>query len=77
MSYKKKYIKHMGFAEQETILCPMCYRTATEVHHILFKSQNGTDEMSNLIHLCRNCHVLAHSNKEFNNELKEIRKQWK
>lgn len=34
-----------------------------EVHHIVFRSQGGSDEGSNLITLCRTCHKNLHSGK--------------
>lgn len=34
-----------------------------EVHHILFRSQGGSDEESNLITLCHTCHKDLHSGK--------------
>ena len=34
-----------------------------EVHHIVFRSQGGSDEESNLITLCRTCHKDLHSGK--------------
>ena len=34
-----------------------------EVHHIIFKSNGGSDEPDNLITLCRNCHRELHSGK--------------
>ena len=34
-----------------------------EVHHIIFKSQGGSDEESNLITLCHTCHKNLHSGK--------------
>ena len=34
-----------------------------EVHHILFRSQGGSDEESNLIALCHTCHKDLHSGK--------------
>ena len=41
-------------------LCEYCSSTATDRHHIRFKSQGGGDEHSNLICLCRDCHIKAH-----------------
>lgn len=32
-----------------------------EVHHIVFRSQNGSDEESNLITLCHTCHKALHN----------------
>ena len=34
-----------------------------EVHHIIFRSQGGSDEESNLITLCHTCHTDLHSGK--------------
>lgn len=34
-----------------------------EVHHIIYRSQNGSDEESNLIALCHTCHKDLHSGK--------------
>ena len=34
-----------------------------EVHHIVFRSQGGSDEESNLITLCHTCHANLHSKK--------------
>lgn len=34
-----------------------------EVHHIIFRSQGGSDEASNLITLCHTCHKALHSGK--------------
>ena len=34
-----------------------------EVHHIVFRSQGGSDEASNLITLCHTCHKALHSGK--------------
>lgn len=34
-----------------------------EVHHIVFRSQSGSDEASNLITLCHTCHKALHSGK--------------
>ena len=46
-------------------LCEQCLREgrltpAEEVHHILPLADGGTSERSNLISLCRSCHMKAH-----------------
>lgn len=56
----KNYMKHHGFGEQDIIYCENCGRIAVDIHHIVFRSQGGTDDASNLIALCRECHNLAH-----------------
>ena len=37
-------------------------------HHIIFRSQDGDDALSNLITLCFNCHRIAHDGKYRNEE---------
>ncbi|MDD3049468.1 MAG: RNA-guided endonuclease IscB [Bacilli bacterium] len=34
-----------------------------EVHHIIFRSNNGSDEQDNLITLCKTCHDMVHDGK--------------
>lgn len=50
---------------RENPLCEECfkagiYKAAEEVHHILPLADGGTSERSNLISLCRSCHMKAH-----------------
>ena len=59
-----------GFASRrEAILhrdnytCQCCGKkhTRLEVHHIIFRSQGGADDESNLIALCEDCHAKVHN----------------
>jgi hypothetical protein len=34
-----------------------------EVHHIIFRSNNGSDEQDNLVTLCKTCHDMVHDGK--------------
>ena len=56
------YMKAMGIGEQDNPTCEvtLCCDIAVDVHHILFKSQGGKDEIDNLIGLCREHHDIAH-----------------
>ena len=50
---------------RENPLCEECLKNgvikaAEEVHHILPLADGGTSERSNLISLCRSCHMKAH-----------------
>lgn len=59
----KNYHKARGIYPGEVILCEVCNRHTADIHHILFKSQGGTDEYENLIALCTgddSCHDKAH-----------------
>lgn len=42
--------------------CQICGKkhTRLEVHHIVYKSQGGTDDENNLITLCKDCHDALH-----------------
>lgn len=55
--YKKNY---QTIIDNANGLCELCGALATEVHHIIFRSQLGTSELPNLICLCRKCHEQAH-----------------
>ncbi|MCL6611200.1 MAG: HNH endonuclease [Peptococcaceae bacterium] len=47
--------------ERDNYRCRGCGTTRhLEIHHIIFRSQGGTDEISNLVTLCRRCHQRAH-----------------
>jgi len=63
MNYKQKFLKHYGYADGEYIPC-VCGKNATDIHHIVFKSQGGSDNISNLVALCRECHVKVHNDKD-------------
>ncbi len=50
-------------AERDGCACIVCRRPATDVHHIIFRSHCGKDELSNVVCLCRYHHALAHGEK--------------
>lgn len=41
-------------------ICERCHDLAVDPHHIIFRSQGGSDMPMNLIALCRACHDEAH-----------------
>ena len=45
----KNYLKAHGYGEQDFIPCEECGRQAVDIHHKIFRSQGGTDEVDNLI----------------------------
>jgi 5-methylcytosine-specific restriction endonuclease McrA len=57
-------MKHFDYVGDDFIPCECCQSKAVDVHHIVFKSQGGKDEIKNLMALCRKCHDKAH-NEEF------------
>ena len=57
----KVYMDYFGYGEQDVIMCENANGIpASDIHHIIFKSQGGKDEISNLVALCRECHDVAH-----------------
>jgi DNA mismatch repair protein MutS len=60
--YIKNYLKHYNIGEQDIIQCAICGAIAQDIHHIKYKSQGGSDEVDNLIALCRQHHEQAHDN---------------
>jgi len=60
-NYKTKYKKYFNIGDQDILMCEFCKRNiAADIHHIIFRSQCGTDDLKNLIALCRECHTFAH-----------------
>ena len=57
----KIYMNHHGYGEQDIVLCEECTAVAVDIHHIIFKSQGGKDNIENLIALCRECHNKKHN----------------
>lgn len=58
-------------------LCVMCGRQGTDAHHIVFRSQGGKDELTNLATLCRYCHEQAHGRRKSAFSQQEIREMLK
>jgi hypothetical protein len=63
------YFESFGYTVADTILCEVCGAVSVDIHHIIPRSKFGKkrkdeqDKITNLIALCRNCHVKAHENK--------------
>ena len=59
-----------------TCQCCGAKNTRLEVHHIIYRSKGGSDELVNLITLCEKCHKLLHDGKlkEFESKLSGKRK---
>ena len=60
------------------IACEHCGTTAVDILHIDARglgSSKKKDFIENLIALCRRCHIKAETDKNFNNQLKELNKK--
>lgn len=62
----------------DVILCTACGTVAVDIHHLEGRKIGGSknkDFIENLIALCRRCHIKAETDKNFNNQLKELNKK--
>ena len=62
----------------DVILCSACDTVAVDIHHLEGRKIGGSknkDFIENLIALCRRCHIKAETDKNFNNQLKELNKK--
>ena len=62
----KNYLKYFNLGEQDTIRCENCGkegridRGGFDLHHIVYRSHGGSDDVNNICCLCRKCHDAAH-----------------
>ncbi len=69
------YRKHFEIGDQDVVLCEACHRErVVDIHHLVFRSHGGSDQIDNLVGLCRSCHNRAHNDRAFNEELKKLRR---
>ncbi len=77
-SYTKKYMDHFGFDISDYIPCELelhdlgCTGKSTEIHHIRGRGPDFTDNVNNLIALCRSCHNVAHSSAELTEMVQKV-----
>ena len=68
-NHTKVYMTFFYLDESDFISCEMCGSEATDIHQILRRGIGGSkckDYIENLSALCRDCHNMAETNKEFN-----------
>jgi 5-methylcytosine-specific restriction endonuclease McrA len=56
----KVYMEYFNIGPDDIVLCEHCGKVAGAIHHIIFKSQGGTDDIENLIALHIECHDISH-----------------
>jgi len=60
---KNREVYHKIASEQP--YCQLCGSTEwLEIHHIVYRSENGSNDERNLIRLCKKCHMMVHGNKK-------------
>lgn len=73
--YVKTYLKNMGFTTDCKIPCEVCNKTAVDIHHIECRGMGGTkdkNDISNLMALCRDCHIKYGDKKQYKEYLKNV-----
>lgn len=66
VSRKKKSKRKTSREIREAVIsrdkcCAVCGETSgLEVHHVIYRSKGGTDDMGNLVTLCKSCHAEKH-----------------
>lgn len=69
---------HEAVLNRDNYTCQCCKtkKGALHVHHIIYRSNGGSDKMENLITICENCHKKLHDGelKEFESKLTGKRK---
>ena len=74
----KIYMDYHDYVLDDVILCTACGSVAVDIHHLEGRKMGGSknkDFIENLIALCRRCHIKAETDKNFNNQLKELNKK--
>ena len=67
--HTKVYMTFFYLDESDFIPCEMCGSEAVDIHHIQARKLGGSkcmDFVENLSALCRDCHNLAETDKNFN-----------
>jgi 5-methylcytosine-specific restriction endonuclease McrA len=68
----RNYLDYFNYSPEEIILCEVCGKRGVDLHHIIYRSQGGSDDVDNIICLSRDCHTKAHNNELTKEYLKEI-----
>ncbi len=71
--HTKIYFEHFGYDIPEDVFCENCGKQAVDIHHLEPRGIGGSknkDVIENLMALCRECHLKAESDKQFNEKLK-------
>jgi ribosome-binding protein aMBF1 (putative translation factor) len=72
------YLDYFGYVADDTILCEVCGRRAQDIHHVHCRGMGGSgkkDEISNLMAVCRDCHIKFGDKKQYIEYLTDIHNQ--
>lgn len=61
ISAKLTNAQRKAIYKRDGYCCALCdSQTGLQIHHVVLRSQGGTDHPQNLITLCWKCHAVAH-----------------
>jgi 5-methylcytosine-specific restriction endonuclease McrA len=69
------YLDYFGFDESDFIGCEVCEAQAVDIHHIKARGMGGNknaNDITNLMALCRRCHILYGDRKHLIEFLEDI-----
>ena len=71
--YTKLYMDYFGYDTSDFISCEVCGKKGVDLHHVEARGMGGTkkkDVITNLMCLCRECHVEFGDKKQYIDFLK-------
>lgn len=75
-NHTKVYLEHFGIDEENPFIpCEVCGARAVDIHHIRARGMGGSkkkDDITNLMALCRNCHIQYGDIQELIETLQEL-----
>jgi len=74
-THTKIYLKHFGYDVSDRILCEVCNAVAVDIHHIRSRGMGGSsgaNDISNLMAVCRECHINYGDKKKYIDFLTQI-----
>lgn len=73
-AYTQTYLDHFGYTTADFIPCECCGDKAVDIHHIEARSKRKDleNDITNLMALCRTCHVKFGDKIAFKHELQKI-----
>jgi predicted HNH restriction endonuclease len=75
-NHTRVYLEYFGIDEENPFIpCEICGQRAVDIHHIESRGMGGSkkkDDITNLMALCRNCHIQYGDIQELVETLQEL-----